>query len=185
MRCVRTCGVKQKNIRYHRKQHIICHISTRVRPQANSLALMRLKISCETVAVPPPTDSSGSSAAAASAIRSLVMLLLLATCLLVSVGALRVEANDDTAGATRSVGWGDAGLNADDGVAARTKARAAAEIPADLMVSWLWRIARGNGRAKGRMTTRRHACYATYVLVRRARGGGGPDQTAQRGEAKH
>ena len=62
------------------------------------------------------------------------MLLLLATCLLVSVGALWVEANDDTVGATRSVGWGDAGLNANDGVAVRTKARAAAEIPADLMV---------------------------------------------------
>ena len=99
----------------------------------NSLALMRLKISCETVAVPPPTDSSGSSAAAASAIRSLVMLLLLATCLLVSVEALWVGANDDTVGATRSVGWGDKGLNANDGVAARTKARAAAEIPADLI----------------------------------------------------
>ena len=152
----------------------------------NSLALMRLKISCETVAVPPPTDSSGSSAAAASAIRSLVMLLLLATCLLVSVGALWVEANDDTVGATRSVGWGDAGLNANDGVAARTKARAAAEIPADLMVSWLWRGEADHiERRKKRMTTRRHACYATYVLVRRARGGGGPDQTAQRGEAKH
>lgn len=104
----------------------------------NSLALIRLKISCDIVAVPPPTDSSGSSsagAAAASAIRSLVMLLLLATCLLVSVEALWVGANDDTAGATRSEGCGDAGLKADDGVTARTTARAAAEIPADLMVS--------------------------------------------------
>ena len=86
------------------------------------------------MAVPPPTDSSGSSAAAASAIRSLVLLLLLlATCLLVSVEALWVGAKDDTVGATRSVGWGDEGLNANDGVAARTKARAAA-IPADLIV---------------------------------------------------
>ena len=131
-------ALEQENIRYHKNdtQYAIFRLE---KATFNSLAFMRLNISCETVAVPPPTDSSGSSAAAASAIRSFVMLLLLlATCLLVSVEALWVGTNDDTVGATRSVGWGDEGLNANDGVAPRTKARAAAEIPADLIVRLAW-----------------------------------------------
>ena len=133
MRCVRTWCSMKRTFDIIKMTHKINATFRLEKTTTNSLALIRLKISCETVAVPPPTDSSGSSAAAASAIRSLVLLLLLATCLLVSVEALWVGANDDTVGATRSVGWGDKGLNANDGVAARTKARAAAEIPADLM----------------------------------------------------
>ena len=81
----------------------------------------------------PVFFSSAGAAAAASAIRSWVMLLLLATCLLVSVEALWVGAIDVTARAMRSVSCGDEGLNANDGVAARTKARAAAEILEGLM----------------------------------------------------
>ena len=95
----------------------------------NSLPFTRLKINCGTVAVPPPTDSSGSSAAVAAAASAIRSVLVAATCLLVSAEALLEGAYDDTVGAARRIGRGDAGLKASTGVAARRTARAAAIRP--------------------------------------------------------
>ena len=75
-------------------------------------------------------------------------------------------ANDDTVGATRSVGWEGEGLNASDGVAARTKARAAAEIPADLM-AFLGSGGTKFGRAELWFATDRP--QKTYVRIRTGR----------------